>query len=246
MTCGLSCVGSYDRQQLKKFYDDGDWNDLAISVLKAGENNEQSWFYLASAAEGLGYDNAAQWYYFMSLVAPVPCKHPINICDGLDLPTLTESRLADLDKKLEKSQGFSQLQAPSGNPAYPIAIHLVKYQGNLPAPVLLDGNVPLLFEIDSGSATVNIPAGAAIILIHDGDLHRSDILGEGRGTLANGAVVRFLAFRIHSLQVGNLVLKNVIGTFFEGPGYLLLGQSFLNRFKSWSIDNAQGNLVLER
>jgi hypothetical protein len=45
--------------------------------------------------------------------------------------------------------------------------------------------------------------------------------------------------------VGNKVLQNVTGSIAPVSGELLLGQSFLRRFRSWSIDSGRGVLVLE-
>jgi hypothetical protein len=41
------------------------------------------------------------------------------------------------------------------------------------------------------------------------------------------------------------VLENVTASVTAAAGDPLLGQSFLHRFRSWSIDNARGLLVLE-
>jgi hypothetical protein len=41
------------------------------------------------------------------------------------------------------------------------------------------------------------------------------------------------------------VVQNVVGSVAPASGTLLLGQSFLGRFKSWSIDNSRHALVLE-
>ena len=49
---------------------------------------------------------------------------------------------------------------------------------------------------------------------------------------------------IRSLRVGDKVLENVTGSVAPVAGGLLLGQSFLTRFKSWSIDNQRQALVL--
>jgi hypothetical protein len=41
-----------------------------------------------------------------------------------------------------------------------------------------------------------------------------------------------------------MVLENVRGGIAPSQGGLLLGQSFLERFKSWSIDNTKQELLL--
>jgi predicted aspartyl protease len=72
----------------------------------------------------------------------------------------------------------------------------------------------------------------------------SDFLGQKTYVLADGSMVPSQTFRIRSLKVGNRVLENVNGSTSE-KGFLLLGQSFLSRFKSWSVDNNKHALVLE-
>jgi hypothetical protein len=51
--------------------------------------------------------------------------------------------------------------------------------------------------------------------------------------------------RTFGSRVGARVLENVVGSVAPVQGGLLLGQSFLSRFKSWSIDNQRQVLILE-
>ena len=43
-------------------------------------------------------------------------------------------------------------------------------------------------------------------------------------------------------MVGDVVVENVTGSVAPAQGSLLLGQSFLGRFKSWSIDIVSSDL----
>jgi predicted aspartyl protease len=63
--------------------------------------------------------------------------------------------------------------------------------------------------------------------------------------MADGSTVPSMVFRIRSLKVGNKILENVTGGTASVNGQLLLGQSFLARFRSWSINNQRGILILE-
>jgi predicted aspartyl protease len=47
------------------------------------------------------------------------------------------------------------------------------------------------------------------------------------------------------MRVGNLVVEDVTATVGRVSSPFLLGQSFLRRLKSWSIDNANDALILE-
>jgi hypothetical protein len=55
---------------------------------------------------------------------------------------------------------------------------------------------------------------------------------------------RVIPKEIRSLKVGNKVVGSVKASVTPARGGLLLGQSFLERFKSWSIDNTKHELLL--
>jgi predicted aspartyl protease len=82
-------------------------------------------------------------------------------------------------------------------------------------------------------------------LMRTGTIKESDFLGQKTYMLADGSKVPSQTFRIRSLKVGDRVLANVDASAAPVEGSLLLGQSFLNRFKSWSVDNSKHSLVLE-
>jgi predicted aspartyl protease len=63
--------------------------------------------------------------------------------------------------------------------------------------------------------------------------------------LADGTEAPSTVFTIRSLKVGGRIVENVRASIGSPKGNLLLGQSFLQSFKSWSIDNAKHALVLE-
>jgi predicted aspartyl protease len=121
----------------------------------------------------------------------------------------------------------------------------VKAQGGtFVVPVLINKTITLNFVIDSGAADVSIPADVVLTLVRSGTLQRSDFIGTQTYRLADGSTVPSTTFRIRSLTMNNLVIENVTGSVANVKGDLLLGQSFLSRFKSWSIDNGRQALVL--
>ena len=82
-------------------------------------------------------------------------------------------------------------------------------------------------------------------LLRAGTIDESDIGSEGTCVLADGSEARCDEIRIRKLKIGNHVVQNVDGRIVGVQGDLLLGQSFLRRFKSWSIDNNRQVLILE-
>ena len=117
--------------------------------------------------------------------------------------------------------------------------------GTFLVPVLINGIIPLHFTVDSGAAHVSIPADVVMTLTRTGTITDSDFVGEQTYILADGRRIKSKTFRIRQLKVGDRLIENVLGSISDVNGSLLLGQSFLSRFKKVSFDYSQGLLVLE-
>jgi hypothetical protein len=128
--------------------------------------------------------------------------------------------------------------------AYSESIPLIRAHGTLQVPAVINGKVSLNFTIDSGATDVSIPATVFSALTRDGTLSRQDFLDKRMYTLADGSGEISQRFRIRSLRVGRLEVRDVIGSVGDSGGLLLLGQSFLSRLKSWSIDNERQTLLI--
>lgn len=126
-----------------------------------------------------------------------------------------------------------------------VAVSLEKEGGTFVVPVSINGALTLKFTVDSGAADVSIPADVVMTLLRTGTLSKEDFLGKQTYRLADGSTVPSATFRIRSLKVGDRVIENVTGSVASVSGSLLLGQSFLSRFKSWSIDNQRQVLLLD-
>jgi predicted aspartyl protease len=117
--------------------------------------------------------------------------------------------------------------------------------GTFTVPVSINGAITLDFTIDSGATDVSIPADVVMTLMRTGTIDRSDFLGNRTYVMADGSAAPSPTFRTRSLRVGNREVRNVTGSIAPVKGDLLLGQSFLRQFGSWSIDNRRGVLVLD-
>jgi clan AA aspartic protease (TIGR02281 family) len=124
-------------------------------------------------------------------------------------------------------------------------VPLKKAGGTFVVPVQINGAITLNFTIDSGADDVSVPADVFSTLARTGTIRNSDIIGEQTYVLADGSKTQSVTFTIRSLKVGDRVVENVRGSVAPQQGSLLLGQSFLERFKSWSVDNTKHVLVLE-
>lgn len=123
-------------------------------------------------------------------------------------------------------------------------VALQRQGGTFVVPVLINNVLTLNFVIDSGAADVSIPADVVMTLIRTGTIRDTDFLGTETYRLADGSTIPSDTFRIRVLKVGDREVANVTAGIARVEGGLLLGQSFLNQFKSWSIDNQRQVLLL--
>ena len=134
-------------------------------------------------------------------------------------------------------------------PPGPVAtekVPLKRNGGTYMVPVEINDAIMLDFAVDSGAADVSVPADVFSTLTRTGAIKSTDIIGKQTYVLADGSRFQSVTFTIRSLKVGDLsTIFMVRGSVAPAQGSLLLGQSFLERFKSWSIDNMKHELLLE-
>src|SRR5260221_13248300 len=111
-------------------------------------------------------------------------------------------------------------------------------------PVRFNDTITLNSVVDSGAADVSVPADIVSTLMRSKTITVEDFMGKQTYVLADGSKVPSQQFRIRSIKVGNKTVENVVARIASVNGEILLGQSFLQRFKSWSVDNEQHNIIL--
>ena len=159
-------------------------------------------------------------------------------------PNQVETALR-LAKRCEESN-YKQCEETGGDQTgAATSVPMQRDGGVYVVPVRINDAITLDFVVDSGAADVSIPADVVSTLMRTGTLKESDFLGQQTYRLADGSKVPSRTFRIRSLKLGDKVLENVDGSVAPMQGPLLLGQSFLNRFKSYSVDNIKHALIFE-
>jgi hypothetical protein len=125
------------------------------------------------------------------------------------------------------------------------SIAMRKDRGVFVVPVRFNDMITLNAIVDSGASEVSVPADVVSTLIRTGTITSDDFLGQQTYVLADGSKVPSARFRIRLLKVGGKSVENVTAAIASGEAEILLGQSFLGRFKSWSVDNQSHVLKLE-
>jgi predicted aspartyl protease len=124
------------------------------------------------------------------------------------------------------------------------SISMERESGVYVVPVRFNDMITLNAIVDSGASDVSVPADVVLTLVRTKTITGQDFLGQQTYVLADGSKVPSQRFRIRSLRVGDKTLEDVVASIASVNGDILLGQSFLRRFRSWSIDNEQHMLML--
>jgi TPR repeat protein len=147
-------------------------------------------------------------------------------------------------KALEAEGWVNRLWRGAGSKSDGVRVKMLASGDLYQVPVLINDTLKLNFIIDSGASDVSIPEDVVLTLIRTGTIEDADFVGTEEYRLADGSTVSSRTFVIRSLKVGDRTVTNVRASITNVNGSLLLGQSFLNKFKSWSQDNVSHELVL--
>lgn len=126
-----------------------------------------------------------------------------------------------------------------------LTVTLRRQSGVLMVPAVLNDSVSANFVVDSGASDVVIPENLLLELRKAGKFRDADFTGTQMVKIADGSVVKSKTFVLRTFSVSNRVLENIKASVAPSNAVPLLGQSFLQRFASWSIDNERQMLLLK-
>jgi clan AA aspartic protease (TIGR02281 family) len=149
----------------------------------------------------------------------------------------------------------SPADLPTSHPSQPLddtrrslpnaeEIPLQRHGNTYSVPVRINGTITLPFVLDTGATDLVIPADVALTLIRAGALTSSDFIGKRRYSLANGSEEVGDRVIIREVQVGQHAVRNVTAIVNPPASDLLLGQSFLSKFGTVTLDYRLLVLVL--
>lgn len=123
------------------------------------------------------------------------------------------------------------VQLKDANGVYTITVHF--------------GEIVKRFILDSGASHIAISTDLENILLKNNLITESSYLPNAFYRTADGSVSECKRVLLKKITVGGLTVRNVIASIGNYDSPLLLGKSFLDKFKKWSIDNGTGKLSLE-
>jgi hypothetical protein len=127
-----------------------------------------------------------------------------------------------------------------------LRVPIVRRGRNYVVPGFVNNTMTVNFIVDSGASIVTLPADVVATLKNTGALSDRDFTGRRIMGLADGSRVSSETFQIRSLSIGGWLVHDVMAAVTPVGADPLLGQDVFSRLKSWSIDNLNQTLVLER
>jgi len=176
-------------------------------------------------------------------------------CDNQPAPSAQPASLPPCtDATTQNCWGRSQWRDTSVSIAAPgptghvqrVPIKLIG--GTYHVPVAIDNVCCLPAVLDTGASDVMVPIEIWHAMMRGGRINKQSHIGVETYNTASGQV-QGLRFILPPIAVGDsssrVTARNVVGVVTKSPGQsMLLGQSFLRKFKSWSIDNSTNQLLL--
>lgn len=117
----------------------------------------------------------------------------------------------------------------------------IQKEGSVYSTTIYINNSSLDFILDSGAGECSISEDEYKKLVTQVNVQS---LEDGLYQLANGSVIKEKRFLLPKLMINGAEIDNIIFSVTPTGSSNLLGQSFLRKFKQWSIDNNSGKLIL--
>lgn len=109
------------------------------------------------------------------------------------------------------------------------------------------GNISKYFTIDSGASNIAISSNLERELLLEGLIKKENYNEDENFILADGSVIKCKIIILNNIGIGNFIVNNVkIAIINNADTDLLLGKSFLDKFKKWTINNENDTLYLEK
>lgn len=101
------------------------------------------------------------------------------------------------------------------------------------------------FILDSGASDISLSLDAERELINAGVLKKEHYITPALYRLADGSIIKCRRLVLPEMTIGSFKVNNIMASVGVADSPLLLGQSFLDKFKKWSVDNSTKELLLE-
>lgn len=163
---------------------------------------------------------------FLSIIMFVSCAHKSghksNAYDSNRITNKVEQNdIADIPERKVKGHTKVRMEKVGG-------VYLV--------PIIVNG-LNLKFIFDTGASSICLSSAEALVMFRQGQITQDDFVGHQQFMDATGGISVGTIIRLHTVEIGGIVLRNVEANVVDNiQAPLLLGQTALSKFGKVTID----------
>ena len=115
-------------------------------------------------------------------------------------------------------------------------VRMEKAGGVYLVPIKVNG-LDLKFIFDTGASSICMSSAEALVMLRQGQISQDDFVGQQQFQDATGDISVGTIIRLHTVEIGGILLTNVEATVVDNiQAPLLLGQTALSKFGKVTID----------
>lgn len=115
-------------------------------------------------------------------------------------------------------------------------VRMEKAGGVYLVPIKVNG-LDLKFIFDTGASSICLSSAEALVMYRQGQITQDDFVGQQQFQDATGGISVGTIIRLHTVEIGGIVLRNVEANVVDNiQAPLLLGQTALSKFGKVTID----------
>ena len=115
-------------------------------------------------------------------------------------------------------------------------VRMEKAGGVYLVPIKVNG-LDLKFIFDTGASSICLSSAEALVMLRQGQITQEDFVGQQQFQDATGGISVGTIIRLHTVEIGGIVLRNVEANVVDNiQAPLLLGQTALSKFGKVTID----------
>jgi hypothetical protein len=111
---------------------------------------------------------------------------------------------------------------------------------------LKTGSLIEIWLFDTGATDLLINTDMEKQLKLENIIAEANYIGMGEYEMANGIIDSCKKYKINSIEVGKFIVNNVVIAVSEKGKRIIVGKALLNKFSSWTLNNKENRLILNK
>lgn len=142
----------------------------------------------------------------------------------------------DSSRSTNNIEQRSQADIPERKVKEHTKVRMEKAGGVYLVPIKVNG-LDLKFIFDTGASSICLSSAEALVMYRQGQITQDDFVGQQQFQDATGGISVGTIIRLHTVEIGGIVLTNVEANVVDNiQAPLLLGQTALSKFGKVTID----------